>query len=168
MNKISIKGNIIEIKLTQNQKTIIDKEDWNKIKKINWHSAYDPTTKCFRVQGDIKKKNKWKTVHLARIIMNVNNSLLEIDHINNNPLDNTKNNLRVCFGKDNKKNKRISKNNTSGFKGVNKFGNKYICRIGIDGKRIFLGYFENKELAAKRYNIAAIKYHGEFAKLNKI
>ena len=35
-------------------------------------------------------------------------------------------------------------------------------------KNIFLGSFKDKKDAAKAYNEAAIKYHGEFARLNII
>jgi len=36
----------------------------------------------------------------------------------------------------------------------------------IDGKREYLGYFTSEEEAAKAYDEAVKKYHGEFASLN--
>ena len=42
----------------------------------------------------------------------------QVDHINRNPLDNRRSNLRICTQQDNAKNKSKYKNNNSGFKGV--------------------------------------------------
>ena len=50
------------------------------------------------------------------------------------------------------------------FNGRNK--NKWMARIQVDGKRLFLGYFKFPKEAAKTYDIAAKKYFGEFARLN--
>jgi hypothetical protein len=60
--------------------------------------------------------------------------------------------------------------NTSGFKGViwHKQSKKWYARITLNYKRIDLGLFKDKIQAAIAYNEAAIKYHGEFARLNKI
>ena len=95
---------------------------------------------------------------------------LFIDHINRNGLDNRKNNLRVCSKSQNMMNTLIPKNNTSGYKGVSwsKRDKKWMAYIKIKNKFNNLGYFNIKEQAALAYNDAAKKYHGEFARLNKI
>lgn len=93
---------------------------------------------------------------------------LDVDHINNNPLDNRKINLRICNRSQNLINRRLLGFNTSGFRGVSKFRNKWQAYINYDRKRIHLGHFENKTDAAKAYNIAALKYHGEFVRLNNV
>jgi len=49
------------------------------------------------------------------------------------------------------------------------YNRKYIrAKISVNGKNINLGYFKTEIDAAIAYNEAAIKYHGEFANLNKI
>ena len=57
------------------------------------------------------------------------------------------------------------KNNKCGIKGVSldKRNNKYSARIMVNGKNIFLGYFEDKEKAKESRNKAEQKYFGEFA-----
>jgi hypothetical protein len=94
----------------------------------------------------------------------------ELDHKNNTPDDNRWNNLREATNHQNKYNRKNNVNNTSGIKGVHWHKNilMWNARIGVNGKKIHLGYFTIKEDAARAYNEAAIKYYGEFARLNEI
>lgn len=96
----------------------------------------------------------------------------EIDHINMNKLDNTKQNLRIVNRQQNMMNKIKYKNNKSGFKGVhclNKRGKLVIfAEIGFCGKKIKLGRYNNIEDAVIAYNIMALKLHKEYAKLNTL
>jgi len=82
-----------------------------------------------------------------------------IDHINGIRDDNRIENLRVCTVKENSQNRKFSKNNTSGYKGVIKKGNKFVAQIGFDNKCKHLGYFLKAEDAHKAYCEAGIKYH---------
>lgn len=66
----------------------------------------------------------------------------------------------------NSRNKGKQRNNTSGYKGLNKKGDKWAAQIGFDGKNIYLGIYDTKEEAAKAYDDAAKMYHGEYACLN--
>jgi len=70
----------------------------------------------------------------------------EIDHINGNGLDNRVVNLRDVTRSGNGKNKKIQVSNSSGLSGVYWHkSNQYWCaQIGSEGKRIFLGGFEDK------------------------
>jgi len=68
-------------------------------------------------------------------------------------------------------NRRASKSNTVGFKGVfldkaRKFGRKYIAKIRVEKKSIIIGYFESKIVAAFAYDKAAREFHGEYARTN--
>jgi len=89
-----------------------------------------------------------------------------IDHQNGNPSDNRIENLRISTNQQNQWNQKISKNNTSGVKGVcwNKALKKYSARISIEGKRKFLGLFESLEFAELVVNEARNKYHGNFSR----
>ena len=95
---------------------------------------------------------------------------LDVDHINRVSTCNSKNNLRLATRSDNQRNKKIQRNNTSGYKGVcwDKARNKWKSGIHVNGKIINLGRFDTKEEAARVYNEAALKYFGEFAYLNVI
>ena len=91
-----------------------------------------------------------------------------IDHINNNKLDNRKENLRIATVKQNSQNKSSKKKSTSKYIGVsfNTIKNKWVSQIYINNKNTFLGYFNNEEHAAKVRDIATKKYFGEYGNLN--
>ena len=53
-------------------------------------------------------------------------------------------------------------NNTSGYRGVfldKHRKNKYVAKISVNGKRIYLGYFNTALEASQAYEQAKIKYH---------
>ncbi len=92
-----------------------------------------------------------------------------IDHINHNGLDNRKENVRPATRAQNNYNRQKYANNSySKYKGVSfkKKGQKWSAQIGLNNKMLFLGYFKNELDAAKAYDKAAKKYHGDFASLN--
>ncbi len=94
---------------------------------------------------------------------------MEADHINGNTLDNRRSNLRICTRGQNQRNRRGNLNGTSKYKGVS-FKNenkKWVAQIGFK-KNMFIGYYKTEIEAALAYNEAAKKYHGKFARLNKI
>lgn len=78
-----------------------------------------------------------------------------IDHINGIKNDNRWANLREATSQQNNWNKKVSRLNRTGLKGVYLIRNKY--RVYI-----CLGSFSNKEEAKAAYNKAAEKLHGEF------
>lgn len=69
---------------------------------------------------------------------------LEIDHINRNPLDNRKCNLRFVTKSENQLNKKCQYNNKIGYKGIRIRDNgTYQARIMINGKSISIGHFKS-------------------------
>lgn len=93
---------------------------------------------------------------------------LSIDHIDGNVTNNTRSNLRICSHISNMKNQKRPSNSTSGFKGVgwHKAARAWTAKIGVNNKRIHLGCFDSSEDAARAYDYAALKYHGDFARTN--
>jgi hypothetical protein len=91
---------------------------------------------------------------------------LVVDHINGDVLDNRKSNLRICSSKDNSRNRKLSRNSSSGYKGVRKKKGKFLSYIYHNYSQLHLGSFDTLEEAAVAYDRAARKYHGEFAATN--
>lgn len=117
---------------------------------------------------DLRKDNTRYTHRVHRLIAiafiaNPENKPF-IDHINNDRLDNRIENLRWATNQENTFNSQISKNNTSGIKGVsyNKRDKKWIARITINGKVIHIGSFLNKEDAIKARLKKSIEIQGQF------
>lgn len=89
----------------------------------------------------------------------------QIDHKDNNPLNNNINNLRKASQSQNCLNSSLSKRNTSGVKGVSwrKSSKKWTVRVTVNNKYMSFGNFDDKELAELVAIEARNKYHGEFA-----
>jgi hypothetical protein len=90
---------------------------------------------------------------------------LQIDHANQNKLDNTIENLRIVTKSQNQHNKTIQKNNTSGVKGVSWYKRlkKWQVQIMVNKKPLHFGHFADLELAELVAIEARSKYHGKFA-----
>lgn len=144
-----------------------------KIDEYNKHILDKTWSVTFNKSGTVKSvrcRSKGKEFKLHRIIMLVTDSKLKIDHIDGNPLNNTKTNLRVCSTAQNAKNTSLRRNSSTKFKGVSliKSTNLFRAYITVDYKSIHLGCFKTSQEAAIAYNEAAVIYHGEFAKLNEV
>ena len=117
--------------------------------------------------GMVNGKRTYKTLLMHRFIAG-DPYKKEVDHRDENKLNNKKSNLRVCIRSQNKHNVGKFKNNTSGFKGVGLVNKRWRAKIMVNYKNIHLGYFSTAIEAAKAYNNAAKTMFGEFHKPNKI
>jgi lysozyme family protein len=87
----------------------------------------------------------------------------EIDHKDNNRLNNRIENLRAATSSQNQQNKPLQCNNTSRAKNVRYKAKKWQVELKIKGKPIYIGRFDNFELADLVAIEARNKYHKEFA-----
>lgn len=89
-----------------------------------------------------------------------------LDHKNGNHDDNRFSNLRECGQESNVKNRRLNADNTTGFKGLKLKRGVFEVYVNADKKRHYVGSYKDPIEAARAYDAAAIKHHGEFAKTN--
>ena len=91
-----------------------------------------------------------------------------VDHRNHDTLDNRKKNLRVCSRQENNANAQKRPGTSSRYKGVcwHAMSKKWAAQIDFNRKRCNLGLFAKEQTAARVYDAAAKKIHGEFAFLN--
>ena len=157
-----------EIQLTQGKVALVDDEDYEYLMQWKWFANKKGST--FYAVRSLHSNNVRKTIFMHRLITNNINTKMQTDHLNGNGLDNRKINLRICTTSQNSMNRGLQINNTTGFKGVNydKFSNKFRAQIRVNNIYKNLGYYIDPKDAARAYNEAAIKFHGEFANLNKI
>lgn len=156
------------IPLTQGQVAIIDNEDYERLSKHKWCARWDPDTKTYvALRNGPRAEIPRRTIFMSREIMNPPDGKV-VDHKDHNTLDSRKSNLRVCSATQNARNRIVNPNTTSGWKGVScdKRTNKFYARIRVDGSRMYLGSFEDPMQAARAYDKAAAKHHGQFACLN--
>lgn len=150
-----------EIKLSNSIRTItFDADDFDTVSQFRWRDSGHG----YGVAYDNKSK---KDVLIHRLIMNPL-STMSVDHIDGNPLNNKKSNLRVCTHSDNLKNQNKRKKRTSSiYKGVRpeKKG-KWVAGIVFNYKNISLGTYSTEVGAAFAYDLAAKSYFGEFARCN--
>jgi len=90
---------------------------------------------------------------------------LVVDHINHNPVNNRRGNLRNCTWLENQRNRRFVRNK-SGFVGVYPHGKKWRAVVRIDGKVVYREVFDDKIEAAKARDRKAYELYGPFAYLN--
>lgn len=148
-----------------NKKFLFDLEDYDKIKDYAWNEGkrkkgqgYVVSSRELPRTSDGKRHSKSILFHHLIVPYPLT------DHINQNKMDNRKENLRKCTQSQNMMNVGLKKNNTSGFIGVTKNGNGWLAKINPSkGKRISLGWFKNKEDAIIARLKAEKQYYGDFA-----
>ena len=156
-----------EIQLTQGKVALVDDEDFEYLNQFKWH-IYKQNRNNFYARTVIYQNKKRIGIVMHRLLLKCEGKI--IDHISGDGLDNRKSNIRCCTKSENPINRRININNHSGYKGVSWFKVVKKWRAQIQYKKIVyhLGTYEKRIDAASAYNKAAIKFHGEFAKLNEI
>lgn len=117
-------------------------------------------------------QNSKRNIHLrgkklSRVLLDCPDNFI-VDHINGNPMDNQRANLRITSQANNNKNAKKRRNSLSRYKGVcpsNKRG-FWKAQIQSNYKKYAIGIFPSEEKAAEAYDKKALELFGEFAKLN--
>lgn len=148
---------------------LVDDEDYERVMTRKWY-ALRQTDGLVYVASNAIPRRHLSAARLHTFVMS-GNAGLEIDHKNDNGLDCRKENLRLATHTQNSRNRRRHKNNRSGFKGVYRkkqhYGRQpFVAQIRADKKKYHLGNFDCAEMAARAYDAAAQRLHGEFARLN--
>lgn len=156
-----------EIQLSQGKVALVDDEDYDWLNQFKWSAAKNAKT-YYAIRIDFTS-GKRKTMTMHRLILNPPDKM-ETDHIDGNGLNNMRSNLRLSTSQQNKFNRKpFGKSKYTGVAVWHRNGRRYIkASIYQDGRTISLGLFPTEEEAALAYNEAALKYRGEYARLNLI
>jgi hypothetical protein len=149
--------------------TIVDPQDYYRFGCFKWcldgHDGKFYAVRDARVGLDYTIR-----VRLSREIMQAPKGTF-VDHHNGDSLDNRRDNLRIatrCQNMQNAKKRKNKANASSQFIGVylDKNGRTWNYQLKANGKIVSTGRYATEIEAARARDLAAIKYHGEFARLN--
>lgn len=143
---------------------VVDDDVAEAIRHLAWKlDRHGYVFRCTTING-----RRGRSVFLHRFVANVADSQVLVDHIDNDRLNCTRANLRPTNRNGNAKNRIKQSGTSSQFKGVTKVGTRWQAQIAANRRHFFLGVFEDEHEAAHEYNKAAIRLHGEFARLNPV
>jgi hypothetical protein len=145
--KIDVSHDVVRLVLETNPeaKVLIDVEDYDKLKHYKFHL----NDNGYVITG---------TSRLHRLLMGVSDPKIFIDHIDGDPLNNCKNNLRISDSQKNAQNNKKRKNTTSQYIGVSKKNNSWTCAISwtcqsSNERKKFQKVSQNEEEAARLRDI---------------
>ena len=156
------------IPLTQGQVAIVDATDLEWLSESSWCAARKQLVQTFYAvrRPDPRRMHHAIWIHHNGPIPDG----LTVDHADRDTLNNCLSNLRLATFSQQSQNRRVPKNNISGYRGVSwrKESGKWRATLGrVDGKIISLGTFSDPVEAARAYDAAAKIHHDpEFVQLN--
>jgi HNH endonuclease len=161
------------LELTQGKWAQVDDEDYAYVSQWKWYAS------CKGARGQYyacRTRRLGETGPRCRLlhyeVLRLRQPLAEgkvIDHINREPLDCQKDNLRICTHRENLRNQRPQRRGTSRYRGVyfHKPRRKWTAKIKYDGKARYLGLFRTEYQAMMAYNAAAMGMFKLFAYVNQ-
>lgn len=150
------------IPLTRGYVALVDEADFRLVGSFKWCVTSEQ-------RGTVYASSDTGGVHtlMHRLITSAPRGVL-VDHRDRNGLNNCRSNLRYATYSQNACNSVKRRNSLSRFRGVTFFRptGKWAASIALSGIRHHLGHFVAEEDAARAYDEAAVRLHGEFARLN--
>lgn len=143
---------------------IVDDEDYERLSGYRWCVAYVKGRRAYANRG-FRIGGRFQKIQMHREVLGYLGPL-QVDHINGDPLDNRKANLRLVTHDENTRNAFVTRRSATGFKGVFPRKGRFAAAIEAGNQRHRLGSFPSPEAAARAYDEAARRLHGPFARLN--
>lgn len=155
-------GGIIRITTAGGARFLIDAEDIEIAKRHCWLRHPHGYARA----GTRDAEGRQRGVLLHRLICRTTQNAPHVDHINGDPTDCRRANLRRCTRAENMRNQRMRADNRSGFKGVGLHAQTglFRARVRAGGKVLNLGLFVSAEQAAAAAMKAREALHRGFAR----
>jgi HNH endonuclease len=150
--------------LTKGQHALVDDEDYERVVAAGPWFAYHHASGTYYPKHTMVDR---RTLPLANFILGAPVGQI-VDHIDRNPLNNCKSNLRVVTRTVNAQNRRKNSNASSKYYGVywNSYNNNWRAEIRRGTKRYTIGSFRDEVIAARAYDKKALELYGGEARIN--
>lgn len=143
-----------EMILTKGKVAIVDDEDYDNLLNYHWHASPGHRNTFYARRGEWdSKEKKMKTIRMNRQILNYYGPDV-IDHIDGNPLNNQKSNLRVVTSRTNSNNRHHE--TSSGLRGISWHTSRKKWRVymRVGGKQRHFGFYSDINEAIKTTVVA--------------
>lgn len=156
----------VEITLKSGHHVLVDDVDADLLNPYLWGGQWFVNSGGYVVRTKPRRERLHRVI-MERVIGRKLKRREQVDHINRNKLDCTRDNLRLATHAQNMRNR--GPNGNRRYKGVYRSQaqrKRWVAKITVDGEQHYLGTFPTPEKAARAYDHAAKKLHGKFAALN--
>ena len=143
---------------------VVDDEDAEYVRSFRWHLLVKRSSagrEYVYARRSVMLDGRQQGVLLHREIAGAESRQV-VDHINGDPLDNRRANLRVCTQAENARNRQIKVTNKTGCKGVRARDGKYSASVAVNGRSVHCGTFATVAEAAQRRDEVARELHGQY------
>lgn len=141
-----------EIPIKGGAVALVDDEDFERLSLLMWSFAGSSIKYAYSSAG-----------YMHRLVIGAPDGQ-HVDHINSEPLDNRRSNLRLCSQSSNLANRRPGKGKR--LKGVTGKRGQWRARVSLRSGEIFVGSFGSAEAAARAYDVKLRELFGPFARCN--
>ena len=160
------------ITLTRGKVAVVSDEDFEFLNRWKWRAmrAGRKQTKCVWYAHRTTERPNRKGIYMHREVLRRCGSQEshQCDHLDSDGLNNQRQNLRPATASQNRWNMRKRTGRSSRYKGVywNRKAEKWFSRIMFRATYKWLGSFDSEIAAGKAYDAAAVRFFGQFARLN--
>lgn len=121
---------------------VIDEIDYELLSQWCWHLSCGG----YVVHATRNPRILWR---MHRVIMDVTDPTIQVDHKNFNRSDNRRSNLCIATNAQNSQNRRPQRNNKSGYRGVRFARGRWEAHARLNGKFYYLGRYNTPEDASE-------------------
>jgi hypothetical protein len=139
-----------EIPLTQGQVAIVDDGDYDLLSQWKWYAAWDDANRYFYAVRTVRTEKGPRAMPMHRLLMGLEyGDKRHVDHVDGITLNNRRANLQIVTNRQNCQNKRMHREGK--LVGASFHNGKWVARIWIGRKQIWLGYFPTEQAAHEAY-----------------